>query len=220
MASFPPNTPKDPVYWDYWHEMVKASIRRDTHELPAILEEANIVGKHVIDAGYDPGRLVVPFSKLAASITCVRESDWSVTAIQKLVREHGLRDKVQVVKSPSVGLPLDDEVSDATYCVWVIHYAKSRWEKIVKELVRITKKGCPIVIGFTSGERDLPHLEGFTKPDNVLKTKAFDQTFPAFCEEQGWKVSVRKLVLPFQFKSPEWALEVFSNTFMRREEAV
>ncbi len=211
---------KDSVYWDYWQEMVKASIHRDSHELPAIADAAQIKGKHVIDAGYDPGRLVLPFSKLAETITCVRESDWTVKVINELVRENKLKDRVQVVQAPSVGLPLDDGVSESTYCVWVIHYAKSRWEKIVQELVRVTQPNAPVVTGFTAGERDLPLLEGFVKPDNMAKTKAFDKAFPVFCEEQGWHVETRKIILPFEFKSPEWAFEVFSHTFMRRENAL
>ena len=216
----PTTRPKDSVYCDYWEEMVKCSVHRDSHEIPAIAEAAEIKGKHVIDAGYDPGRLILPFVELAETITCVREHDWSVNVIDKMLREKNLRDRVQVVQSPSVGLPIDDDSSESTYCMWVIHYDKSRWEKIVQELVRVTKPNAPIVVGFSSGERDLPRLEEFVKPEHQKKMAEFDKEFLVFCKENGWKVEVRKLVLPFEFKSPDWAFEVFSNTFMKRKVAL
>lgn len=208
---------KDVEYWDYWAEMVKASVMRDTHELPAIAAAAQIKGKHVMDVGCGPGRLILPFSALAATITAVDESDWTVKVCEKLVYEHRLRERVQVVQAPLVGLPFDDSVSESTYCLWVIHHDKSRWDKIVKEMVRVTIAGAPIVVGFASGEKDLPQLEELVKPDYVRKCREFDKEFSKWCEEQGWNLTVKKVPLSFVFKSPEWAQEVFMNTFMRRD---
>lgn len=213
----PPAAVKGELYWDYWAELVKASVHRETKELPALAEAAQIKGKHVIDAGCGPGRLLVPFSKLAATITAVDESDWVVKVANDVIFEHRLKNKVQVVQAPLVGLPFDDGVSESTYCMWVIHHDKSRWEKIVKELVRVTQSNAPIVIGFASGEKDLPLLEQIGKPDHQKKAKAFDKAFPKWIEEQGWSVEVKKVPLSFEFKSPEWAFDVFSNTFIRRD---
>ncbi len=208
---------KSPVYWDYWSEMVKASVYRETRELPAIIEAAEITGKNVIDAGCGPGRLILPFSNLAKTITAVDENDWAIKAVQKLIKENKLQNKVQVVQAPLVSLPFDDGVSESTYCMWVIHYAKSRWEKIVKELVRVTIPGNPVVVGFGSSEKDLPRFEEITKTDRVKLCKQFDAHFPDWCKEQGWQMVIKKVPLAFEFKSPEWALEVFSNTFVTRD---
>lgn len=208
---------KDSVYWDYWEEMVKCSIHRDTRELPAIAEAAEIKGKHVMDVGCGPGRLILPFSKLASTITAVDESDWVIKVVQKLIRENHLMNTVQVAQAPLVGLPFDDGVSESTYCMWIIHHDKNRWDKIVKELVRVTRVGRPVVVGFSSGESDLPQMEEIAKPAHVQKCIEFDTHFPKWCREQEWTVDVRKVPLLFEFKSPEWAFEVFSNTFVRRD---
>ncbi len=207
---------RDSVYWDYWDEMVKASVWREAKELPAIAAAAEINGKHVIDAGCGPGRLIVPFSKIAKTITAVDESDWVIKVVSKLIKDNRLNN-VQVAQAPLVGLPFDDGVSESTYCMWVIHHDKSRWDKIVKELVRVTRDGSPIVVGFSSGDGDLPRLEEVCKPAHVQKCKEFDVEFPKWCKEQEWSVEVKKVPLLFEFKSPEWAFEVFSNTFVRRD---
>ncbi len=206
---------KDSVYWDYWVEMVKASVYRDLRELPAIAETAQIKGKHVMEVGCGPGRLILPFSKIAETITAVDESDWTIKVVENMVFENRLKEKVQIVQSPLVSLPFDDGASEGTYCIWVIHHAKSRWEKIIKECVRVTQANAPIVIGFGSGEGDLPEFEEIVKPDHVRLSKEFAKAFPKWCAEQGWKVDVRSVPLAFEFKSPEWAFEVFSNTFLR-----
>lgn len=222
MPSRPAPAPKSPdkkdsVYWDYWNEMVKASVWRESKELPAIAEAAEIQGKHVMDVGCGPGRLIIPFSKLAATITAVDESDWTVNTVSKMIRENRLGNTVQVAQAPLVGLPFDDGVSESTYCMWIIHHDKSRWDKIVKEMVRVTRAGSPIVVGFSSGEGDLPKMEELSKPAHAQKCKEFDALFPKWCKEQEWSVTIKKVPLLFEFKSPEWAFEVFSNTFVRRD---
>lgn len=208
---------KDSTYWDYWVEMVKASIYRDARELPAIQDAVQLKGKHIIDAGCGPGRLVLPFARIAATITAVDESDWTQKAMENLIFENRLQERVQFVQAPLVGLPFDDGVSEGTYCIWVLHHAKSRWEKIVKELVRVTQANAPVVIGFSSGEKDLPLLEEIVKPNHAQNCHVFDKTFPAWIEEQGWKLEVKKIPLAFEFKSPEWAFEVLANTFMPKK---
>ena len=207
---------KDSVYWDYWEEMVKASVWRETKELPAIAEAAEIKGKHVMDVGCGPGRLILPFSMLAQTITAVDESDWVIKVVNKLIKDHRLNN-VQVAQAPLVGLPFDDSVSESTYCMWVIHHDKSRWDKIVKEMVRVTRAGSPIVVGFSSGDGELPKMEEVCKPAHVQKCKEFDVEFPKWSKEQEWSVEVKKVPLLFEFKSAEWAFEVFSNTFVRRD---
>ncbi|MEK6971106.1 MAG: methyltransferase domain-containing protein [archaeon] len=211
---------KDSVYWDYWVEMVKASVYRDSRELPAIIDAAQIQGKHVVDAGCGPGRLILPFAKIASTITAVDESDWTRKAVEDLIFEHRLKESVQMVQSPMVGLPFDDGISESTYCMWIIHHAKKRWEKIVHELVRITRPGSPIVIGFASGEKDLPLLEDIVKHNHAQDCHIFDASFPKWIKEQGWSVDVRKVPLAFEFKSPEWAFEVLSNTFLPKKVAL
>jgi ubiquinone/menaquinone biosynthesis C-methylase UbiE len=130
-----------------------------------------------------------------------------------------LKEKVQVVQAPLVGLPFDDGVSEGTYCMWVIHHAKKRWEKIVKELVRVTQSNAPVVVGFSSGEKDLPRLEDIVKRNHLQDCHIFDSAFPKWIKEQGWKVEIKKVPLAFEFKSPEWAFEVLSNTFLPKEAA-
>ncbi len=214
-ASAHPN--KGPVYWDYWAEMVKASVYRDTRELPAIIRATQLTGKHVVDVGCGVGRLILPFSPLTKTITAVDESQFTVKTVRDLIFEHRLKDRVQIVQSTLSSLPFDDDVSESTYCLWVIHYAKPRWEKIVAEMVRVTKKGAPVVVGFGSGEGDLPAFEEICKPDRVMLMKEFDDIFPAWVKEQEWKLEMQKVPLQFEFKSPEWALEVFRNTFIPKD---
>ncbi len=208
---------KEEKYWDYWDELVKASVYRDTLEIPALIEAAQVKGKHVVDAGCGPGRLILPLVRLVETITCVDENNWTIGAVQNLVKEKRLKDKVQTIQSPLVSIPVDDGVSDGTYCMGVIHHDKSRWEKIVKELIRITKPGSPLVIGFSSGEKDLPQLEEIGKLDHVAKCKEFDKRFHKWCQEQGWKVELKRIPLAFEFRSPEWAAEVFLNTFLPKK---
>ena len=207
----------DSEYWDYWDEMVKASVDRESKEIPALIAAAQLKGKHVIDACAGPGRLILPFSKIAETITVVAESDWVVNVVQDFIKEKRLKDRVQTIQCPLVSIPVDDGVSDSTYCMWEIHHARSRWEKVVKELVRITKPNHPIVIGFSSGEKDLPKLEEIAKPNYVQKCKEFDKYFHQWCQEQNWKVELQRIPLRFEFRSPEWAAEVFMHTFLPKK---
>jgi ubiquinone/menaquinone biosynthesis C-methylase UbiE len=208
---------KKEKYWDYWDELVKASVYRDTREIPALIEAAQVKGKHVLDAGCGPGRLILPLVRLVETITAVDENNWCIGVVQDLIKEKRLKDKVQTIQAPLVSIPVDDDVSESTYCMWVVHHDKSRWEKIVKELVRITKPGAPIVIGFGSGEKDLPRLEEIGKLDHVAKCREFDKHFHKWCNEQGWKVELQRIPLQFEFRSPEWAAEVFLNTFLPKK---
>lgn len=208
---------KDEKYWDYWDELTNASVLRESHEIPAIMEAAQIKGKHVVDAGCGPGRLILPFIRSVETITAVDENNWAINAVQDLIKEKRLKDKVQTIQCPLVSIPVDDGVSESTYSVWVIHYDKSRWEKIVKELIRITKPGNPVVIGFGSGEKDLPQLEEIGKLDHVAKCREFALHFHKWAQEQGWKVELKRVPLRFEFRSPEWAAEVFLNTFLPKK---
>ncbi|MFH0970257.1 MAG: class I SAM-dependent methyltransferase [Candidatus Diapherotrites archaeon] len=206
---------KDSLYWNYWEELVKASVYRQSREIPAIADAAQINGKNSIDAGCGPGRLILPFSKMAKTITAVDENDWAISSVEKIIKENRL-DNVQVAQSPLVSLPFDDGVSESTYCIWVIHHAKKRWEKIVRELVRVTRSGSPVVVGFASGQKDLPRLEDVVKKGHLSSAQSFDHSFPAWCKEESLSVSLHTVPLSFEFNSPEWALEVFSNTFFPR----
>ncbi|QQR92607.1 MAG: class I SAM-dependent methyltransferase [Candidatus Iainarchaeum archaeon] len=208
---------KDEKYWDYWDELVKASVYRDTREIPALMEAAQLKGKHVVDAGCGPGRLILPLVRSVETITAIDENNWAINAVQDLIKEKRLKDKVQTIQSPLVSIPVDDGVSESTYCMGVIHYDKSRWEKIVKELIRITAPGSPVVIGFGSGEKDLPKLEEIGKLDHALKCKEFALHFHKWAQEQGWKVELKRIPLQLEFRSPEWAAEVFLNTFLPKK---
>lgn len=213
----PPVKNKDSVYWDYWYEMVKSSIFRDLRELPAIIEATQMTGKDVMEVGCGPGRLILPFARVAKTITAVDESDWTIKVVNDIVFEHRLKDRVQVVQSPLVSLPFDDSVADASYCMWIIHYNRSRWEKVVNEMVRVTKPGSPVVVGFSSGEKDLPRLEDIMKPHHLQKCKEFDVQFPKWIKDQGWDLDVKKIPLTFEFKSPDWGFEVFEHTFFPKK---
>jgi ubiquinone/menaquinone biosynthesis C-methylase UbiE len=208
---------KNTRYWDYWKEIVKASIDRDTKELPAIAKEAELDGKIVVDAGCGPGRLSIPFSQRAKKMICIDENDWAIKALKDKVKKNGLENKIEVIQSSLEKIPLEDHFSESTYCIWVLYYAKKNWKEITKEIVRITKPNFPIVIGFSSGELDLPLFEQIAKPSWAKLSKDFDGIFPAFCSKQGWETQVQKIPTAFEFDSPSWALEVFANTFLPKE---
>jgi ubiquinone/menaquinone biosynthesis C-methylase UbiE len=66
-------------------------------------------------------------------------------AKDKINRE-GLQQSVEIKECDLLNLDFEDETFDLVFCEHALCFIKEQ-EKVIRELVRVLKKGCPLVIG-------------------------------------------------------------------------
>jgi len=205
---------RDKKYWNYWQEIVNASIARNTVELPTFLGLVDFEGKKVLDAGSGVGRVAFKINGFAESITCIDSSDSALQTLSAEVEKQGLQNKIKFAKGDLRALPFEDCAFDIVYSLWTIHYLKQDWQGILRELNRVCKKDGTVIVCFSTEKGSIPKMESFAKPKELLLRKKFTQGVLQFFKKLNKNSAVKKAVLPFYFKSADWAFEVFSETFL------
>lgn len=200
-------------YWNYWQEMVDASTKRNTVELPALLGIADFEGKKCLDVGSGVGRVAFKINGFAKEITCVDESKAAVGKLNAEIKKHCLGRKIKARLGNILKLPFKSNSFGIAYSLWVIHNRKKDWREILMELNMVCKKGGTVIVCFSGGKSDLPKLEAIARHD-LKERKAFKGKVLSFLKKLNGNSFSKSVLLPFKFKNADWAFEVFSETFL------
>ncbi|MDO8647568.1 MAG: class I SAM-dependent methyltransferase [Candidatus Diapherotrites archaeon] len=201
-------------YWNYWQEIVKASVVRNTVEIPVLLEIADFEGKKCLDAGAGVGRIAFKINGFAKEIVCIDESKAALQTLKAEIKKQGLGKKIKARLGNIRKLPFKDNSFDIVYSLWTIYHLKQDWQGILEELNRVCRKGGAVIVCFSGGNADLPILESIARND-LKERKAFKGNVVSFLKKINGNSFFKIAQLSFWFKSPEWALKVFSETFLR-----
>lgn len=198
-------------YWNAWGEMVKASIARNTIEIPTLLSLTDFEGKKVLDAGAGVGRISEKLSGFASSIYALDENSWALKSLKEKAKNNK---KFFPIKGNLENLPFKSNSFDIVLSCWTLHNLKENRKKVLSELKRVAKKnGCSIVC-FSSEKYSIPKLEALTKEKEIFLRKKFRQEVEKFFKKNFKEAFVKKAKLPFYFKTHKFAFKVLSETFL------
>ncbi len=100
----------------------------------------------VFDAAGGTGKWTIPIAKCGAKVILGDISEGMLkTAKEKINREEGLQQQVEAKKCDLRKLDFEDQTFDMVFCEHALCFIKEQ-ETVVKELVRVLKKGCPLII--------------------------------------------------------------------------
>jgi len=194
--------------------MVKASIARNTVELPAFLSIVDFEGKKVLDAGAGIGRAAFKINGFAKSIACVDESKVALQKLNAEIRKKGLQGKIKARFGNIRELPFKSNSFDIAYSLWVLHHYKRDWQGVLKELNRVCKKQGCVIVCFSTEKGSIPRLEAIARANEIKLRKEFAKKVLRFLKKLNGNSFVKTARLPFYFKTPSWAFEVLSETFL------
>jgi len=99
----------------------------------------------VFDAAGGTGKWTVPIAKCGPKVVLGDISKGMLKAAGKKITEEGLQGRVEVKECDLRKLDFEDETFDLVFCEHALCFIKEQ-NKIVKELVRVLKKGHSIIV--------------------------------------------------------------------------
>jgi ubiquinone/menaquinone biosynthesis C-methylase UbiE len=99
----------------------------------------------VFDAAGGTGKWTIPIAKCGARVVLGDISEGMLKVAKEKIRKEGLQGRVEVKECDLRKLDFQDETFDLVFCEHALCFIKEQ-EKVIKELVRVLKKGHPIII--------------------------------------------------------------------------
>jgi ubiquinone/menaquinone biosynthesis C-methylase UbiE len=99
----------------------------------------------VFDAAGGTGKWAIPFAKCGARVVLGDVSEGMLRVAKEKIRKEGLQERVEVKECDLRELDFEDETFDLVFCEHALGFIKEQ-EIVVKELVRVLKRGHPIIV--------------------------------------------------------------------------
>jgi ubiquinone/menaquinone biosynthesis C-methylase UbiE len=99
----------------------------------------------VLDAAGGTGKWSVCIAGRGPRVTLVDFSDGMLRMAQGKVLKARAHDRIEISKGDLRNLKFNDESFDLVFCDHALSFIKEQ-EKVVKELTRVLKRGCPLII--------------------------------------------------------------------------
>jgi ubiquinone/menaquinone biosynthesis C-methylase UbiE len=99
----------------------------------------------VFDAAGGTGKWTIPIAKCGAQVVLGDISEGMLKVAKEKIEKEGLQDRVEVKKCDLRKLDFRDEMFDLVFCEHAFCFIKEQ-EQVIKELVRVLKKGHPIIV--------------------------------------------------------------------------
>jgi ubiquinone/menaquinone biosynthesis C-methylase UbiE len=135
---------KSPTYDDYsrqlWSKIYDAVTWKITE--PYVPKSSNAV---VFDAAGGTGKWAIPIAKCGPRVVLGDISEGMLKVAKEKISKEGLQRRVEVKKCDLRKLDFQDETFDLVLCEHAICFIKEQ-EKVIQELVRVLKKGHPIIV--------------------------------------------------------------------------
>ena len=135
---------KGPTYDDYsrqlWSRVYDAVTWKITE--PYVPKSSKAL---VFDAAGGTGKWTIPIAKRGPRVVLGDISQGMLKIAEEKIAHQGLKDRVQVKECDLRKLDFEDETFDLVFCEHALCFIKEQ-ETVVKELVRVLKKGHPLIL--------------------------------------------------------------------------
>lgn len=99
----------------------------------------------VLDAAGGTGKWTIPIAKCGPRVVLGDISEGMLKAAKDKISKEGLQERVEVKKCDLRKLDFQDETFDLVFCEHALCFIREQ-EKVIKELVRVLKRGRPIIV--------------------------------------------------------------------------
>jgi len=190
--------------------IVKASLEKDTIEVPTILSCLDFKDKNCLEIGCGPlARLAIKFSDVVKHVTCLENYDKIIEKARKKIDEAELNDKISIQmykKDDPYRLPFEDNSFDVVYGAWLPHNLVTNFE-FLDEIVRVSKNDVLLIM---SGiDDDLVKMKSIVFPGEKERREAYKEKIEGYLKEKGLGVEFKGADLRLDFEDLEEAKGVF-----------
>jgi ubiquinone/menaquinone biosynthesis C-methylase UbiE len=99
----------------------------------------------VFDAAGGTGKWTIPIAKCGPRVVLGDISEGMLKTAKEKISKEGLQGRVEVKECDLRKLDFEDETFDLVLCEHALGFIKEQ-ERVIKELVRVLKRGCPIIV--------------------------------------------------------------------------
>lgn len=135
---------KSPTYDDYsrqlWSKVYDAVTWKITE--PYVPKNTQAL---VFDAAGGTGKWTIPIAKCGSRVVLGDVSEGMLKVAKEKIRKEGLQGRVELKKCDLRKLDFQDEMFDLVFCEHALCFIKEQ-QKVIEELVRVLKKGHPIIV--------------------------------------------------------------------------
>jgi ubiquinone/menaquinone biosynthesis C-methylase UbiE len=100
----------------------------------------------VFDAAGGTGKWSIPIAKCGPKVILGDVSKGMLGVAKDKINREGLQQRIKIKECDLLKLDFEDETFDLVFCEHALCFIKEQ-EKAIRELVRVLKKGCPLIIG-------------------------------------------------------------------------
>lgn len=135
---------KSPTYDDYsrqlWSKVYDAVTWKITE--PYVPKNNQAL---VFDAAGGTGKWTIPIAKCGSRVVLGDVSEGMLKVAKEKISKEGLQGQIEVKECDLRELDFEGETFDLVFCEHALCFIKEQ-ERVIKELVRVLKRGCPIIV--------------------------------------------------------------------------
>jgi len=190
--------------------MVRASVERNTIEVPTLLSCVDFEGKDCLEIGPGPlARLSIKLSGFAKHITLLEKSEEAIKEAKSNLRMARLAKKISIVGCKGYkeeSFPFKNGEFDVAYAAWLPHSVFTN-QTFIDEVTRVSTRDVLFLLPGIKG--DEPLLVSIVKPGELEKRRGYRDHLTSYFKDRGYKVNIKDSVLRLNFKDTKEIREVF-----------
>ncbi len=99
----------------------------------------------IFDAAGGTGKWTIPMAKCGPKVVLGDLSEGMLKTAKEKINKEGLQQRVETKECDLRKLDFEDQTFDLVFCEHALCFIKEQ-ETVIRELVRVLKKGCPLII--------------------------------------------------------------------------
>jgi ubiquinone/menaquinone biosynthesis C-methylase UbiE len=111
----------------------------------------------IFEPGIGNGRIAIPLAERGYQVTGVDISSGMLDHLKRKLEQHKLTSKVSYRQADTTSLPFPDEVFDLAIVVHLFYFIKE-WKLAAKEILRVVRTDCPVILMHTGNGMEVPWL--------------------------------------------------------------
>ena len=100
----------------------------------------------VFDAGGGTGKWSIPIAKCGPKVILGDISEGMLSVAKGKINREGLQQSIEIEECDLLKLDFEDQTFDLVFCEHALCFIREQ-EAVISELVRVLKKGCPLIVG-------------------------------------------------------------------------